>query len=367
MKMLGGGEKKSSETRDTSKLMTPLGNSSADATVGQKTETSEIGNQKTSEEHLPVKPPVQPSATDAQQYFPQVVKPTVRILPPSSLQKSADERRDDGNHTAQTSFEKNKYSFEISGLTHVFDAGTEHEFKIFDNFNLKVEDLPNVSEVVSIMGGSGCGKSCILKMAAGLMTPQQGDIRILGKHIDVYKSVPMVFQSYSSFKWMTVIDNVALPMILKGVPETEAKDKAMETLKLVGLEEHATKYAKASVLSGGQLQRVSIARCLTSGSPVFFLDEATGALDIKMKREIQDLIIKIASETEHTIINVTHSLEEALYISNKIFVLKPNPCTIYKEMDINYGNRERGRWIFDSDTYRNYSRTLSSILDEVCK
>ena len=367
MKMLGGGEKKSSETRDTSKLMTPLGSSSADATVGQKTENSEIGNQKTSEGHLPVKPPVQPSATDAQQYFPKVVKPTVRILPPSSLQKSEDERRDGGNHTAQTSFEKNKYSFEISGLTHVFDAGTEHEFKIFDNFNLKVEDLPNVSEVVSIMGGSGCGKSCILKMAAGLMTPQQGDIRILGKHIDVYKSVPMVFQSYSSFKWMTVIDNVALPMIIKGVPETEAKDKAMETLKLVGLEEHATKYAKASVLSGGQLQRVSIARCLTSGSPVFFLDEATGALDIKMKREIQDLIIKIASETEHTIINVTHSLEEALYISNKIFVLKPNPCTIYKEMDINYGNRERGRWIFDSDTYRNYSRTLSSILDEVCK
>lgn len=260
-----------------------------------------------------------------------------------------------------------RYAFEINHLTHTFDEGTEHEFKIFDNFTLKVEDKPNISEVVSIMGGSGCGKSCLLKMAAGLMTPQSGEIKIHGQHIDEYKSVPMVFQSYSSFKWMTVIDNVTLPMVLKGMDKKYARELAMEALKLVGLEEHATKYAKSSVLSGGQLQRVSIARCLTSGSEVFFLDEATGALDIKMKREIQDLIIKIASETEHTIINVTHSLEEALYISNKIFILQPNPCTIYKEMDINYGNYPRGRWIFETEEYRNYNRELGIILDNVCK
>jgi ABC-type nitrate/sulfonate/bicarbonate transport system ATPase subunit len=166
---------------------------------------------------------------------------------------------------------------------------------------------------------------------------------------------------------MTVIDNVALPMVLKGMDKKEAREKAMETLKLVGLEEHASKYANASKLSGGQLQRVSIARCITSGSRVFFLDEATGALDIKMKRDIQDLIIKIASETEHTIINVTHSLEEALYISDKIFILKPNPCIIYEEMDIDYGSEKRGRWIFDSQKYREFSKHLSASLDEVCK
>ena len=260
-----------------------------------------------------------------------------------------------------------RYSFEIDHLTHVFDEGTEHEFKIFDDFSLKVEDKPVISEVVSIMGGSGCGKSCLLKMSAGLMTPQKGDIRIFGQHINEYKSVPMVFQSYSSFHWMTVIDNVALPMVLKGIDKKEAREKAMETLKLVGLEEHARKYANASKLSGGQLQRVSIARCLTSNNKVFFLDEATGALDIKMKREIQDLIIKIAEETEHTIINVTHSLEEALYISNKIFILKPNPCTIFEEMDIDYGSEKRGRWIFDSQKYREFSKHLSASLDEVCK
>ena len=283
----------------------------------------------------------------------------------TSFQGSSDENQ--MQPSANGGSDGKRYSFEINHLTHTFDEGTEHEFKIFDDFTLKVEDKPNVSEVVSIMGGSGCGKSCLLKMAAGLMTPQSGEIKIHGQHIDEYKSVPMVFQSYSSFKWMTVIDNVTLPMVLKGMDKKYARELAMEALKLVGLEEHATKYAKSSVLSGGQLQRVSIARCLTSGSEVFFLDEATGALDIKMKREIQDLIIKIASETEHTIINVTHSLEEALYISNKIFILQPNPCSIYIVMDINYGNYPRGRWIFETEEYRNYNRELGIILDNVCK
>lgn len=260
-----------------------------------------------------------------------------------------------------------KFSLAIENLNHTFDEGTEHEFRIFENFTLRVEDVPGKSEVVTLMGGSGCGKSCILRMAAGLMTPQHGDIRIHGRHIDEYKSVPMVFQSYSSFEWMTVLDNVALPMILKGTPKKEAREKAYGILSLVGMQEQASKYAKGSMLSGGQLQRVSIARCLASDSPVFFLDEATGALDIKMKREIQDLIIKIASETEHTIVNVTHSVEEALYISDSIFVLKPNPCTIFKEMEINYGDNPRGRWIFETERYRSFSKELGSALDEVCK
>lgn len=273
---------------------------------------------------------------------------------------------DDRNQDLEKVNEPN-YAIDIRNLNHTFDVGTEHEFKIFENFTLQVEDIPKKSEVITLMGGSGCGKSCILRMAAGLMVPQDGDIRIHGKHIDEYHSVPMVFQSYSSFEWMSVLDNVALPMVIRGIGKKEARERAMETLSLVGLTEHATKYAKASVLSGGQLQRVSIARCLASENPVFFLDEATGALDIKMKREIQDLIIKIASETEHTIVNVTHSPEEALYISDRIIILKPNPCTIYKTMDITYGDIQRNRQIFETDRYREYSRELGSTLDEVCK
>lgn len=261
------------------------------------------------------------------------------------------------------------YALKIEHLTHTFDKGTEHEYNIFNDFSLYVSNRPNKSEIISIMGGSGCGKSCLLRMAAGLLTPQQGEFSIHGQTIKEYKSVPMVFQLYSLYEWMTVLENVARPLIIKGVPKKEANEKAMEMVKLVGLEQHATKFAKSSVLSGGQLQRVSIARCLASGSKVFFLDEATGALDIKMKREIQDLILKICHQNniETTIINVTHSVEEALYISDKIIVLAPNPCTIVKEFDIDYGDAERGRWIFDTETYKYYAKNLNNLLDEVCK
>lgn len=272
----------------------------------------------------------------------------------------------DINKTQDNPHEDN--AFVIENLSHIFDKDTKHEYKIFDKFNLTIPNVNGKSEIVSIMGGSGCGKSCLLRMAAGLIKPQKGKIYISGKTIEEYKSVPMVFQSYSSYEWMTVLDNVALPLIINGVNKKEANERAMEIIKIVGLEQHATKYAKSSVLSGGQLQRVSIARCLASNSNVFFLDEATGALDIKMKREIQDLILNICynSGIEKTIINVTHSVEEALYISDKIIILKPNPCTIVEEMNIDYGNNKRGRWIFDSDKYKEYSRHLNNILDKVC-
>lgn len=257
---------------------------------------------------------------------------------------------------------------EIKGLTHTFDKGTPFEYNLFDNFSLSVEDAPNRGEVISLMGGSGCGKSCILKVIAGLMTPQSGEILIHGKSLKEYGNVPMVFQAYSNYEWMTVVDNVALPMILKGMDKKEAREKAMDIIKLVGLEQHAYKYAKSSTLSGGQLQRISIARCLANNSKVFLLDEATGALDIKMKREIQDLILKLCYESEYqpTILNVTHSIDEALYLSNKIVVLKPNPCTIYKIMDIDYGMKRDGT-IFETPQYNAYSKELTKTLDEACK
>lgn len=257
---------------------------------------------------------------------------------------------------------------EISGLSHTFDKGGKNEFKLFDNFNFVVEDAPKRGEVISFMGGSGCGKSCILKVIAGLMVPDSGKVLIHGKPLKEYGNVPMVFQAYSNFRWMTVLENVALPMILKGVPKDLANKKAMEIIRLVGLEPHAMKYAKASNLSGGQLQRISIARCLADDSRVFLLDEATGALDIKMKREIQDLILKLCYESDYepTILNVTHSVEEALYISNRIVVLKPNPCTIHKVMDIEYGCK-RDQSVLESQKFSEYSKELTKALDEVCK
>lgn len=259
----------------------------------------------------------------------------------------------------------------LSNINQVFDAGTPNEYQLFKDFSLSIPDFLGKGQMISLMGGSGCGKSCILRVIAGLMPVQSGDISIYCKTPKEYGHIPMVFQQYSNYEWMSVIDNVALPMILKGVPKKEAREKAMDLLKLVGLEEHANKYAKNTTLSGGQLQRISIARCLASGSQIILLDEATGALDIKMKREIQDLLLKIYydSEFDPTVISVTHSIEEALYISNRIIVLKANPCTIHKVIDIDYNegvNGRRGPWVFNSPTYAEYTKELTKTLDEVC-
>lgn len=258
----------------------------------------------------------------------------------------------------------------LSELKHTFDKGTKNEYTLFDGFNLNVDDIEDKPQVISIMGGSGCGKSCLLRIIAGLMKIDSGSVLIYGKPLKEYGHIPMVFQAYSNYEWMTVLENISLPMILKGTPKKEANERAMELIRLVGLEEHATKYAKNTTLSGGQLQRISIARCLASGSQIMLLDEATGALDIKMKREIQDLVLKICRESkvDMTILNVTHSIEEAAYISNKVVVLNANPCTIYTTMDIDYGEKDglRGQWVFETPEFSNYSKALSSALDCVC-
>ena len=261
---------------------------------------------------------------------------------------------------------------DLVNLNHTFNPGTKVEYTLFKDFNLSIPDFENKGQMISIMGSSGCGKSCILRVIAGLMEVQQGDVLVYGKPLKEYGNIPMVFQQYSNYEWMSVLDNVALPMRLKGVPKKEAHEKAMDIIKLVGLEEHATKYAKNTILSGGQLQRISIARCLASGSQIILLDEATGALDIKMKKEIQDLMLKIYYESDFdpTIINVTHSVDEALYISNRIVILRANPCTIHKVMDIEYDEKTHGRrngWVQQSAQFASYAEELKQTLDEICK
>lgn len=260
----------------------------------------------------------------------------------------------------------------VNSLRQVFNENTEKEYRLFDNFSLTVPDFHNEGQLISIMGGSGCGKSYLLRVIAGLNTVQSGEILIHGKPFHEYGHIPMVFQQYSSYEWMTVLDNVALPMVLKGVPKKEARKRAMEILCSFGLCEHAEKYAKPGVLSGGQLQRVSVARCIATDSQILLLDEATGALDIRMKREVQDMLLNLFYDLNRdmTILNVTHSVEEALYTSNRIIILQAKPCRIFKTMDIKYPgesvNNKRGKWIFNTDEYVRYSRELTAALDEAC-
>jgi len=277
------------------------------------------------------------------------------------------------NDLSKTSKETNDLVnvIDIKNITQIFNKGEKNEYKLFEDFNLSINDIPETGQLVSIMGASGCGKSRLVRAICGLDTVQSGDIHVYGKSLKEYKhNIPMVFQTYSNYEWMTVLENVMLPMKLQGIEKKKAKEIALELLSIVGLSEHADKYPHK--LSGGQQQRVSIARSLACNSQIMVFDEATGALDIKMKREVQNVILKIFydSPVDPTILNITHSIEEAAYISNHVIILQPNPCKVYKEIRIHYDGeetRKRGEWIFETQQYADYVREITQAMDAVCR
>jgi NitT/TauT family transport system ATP-binding protein len=138
----------------------------------------------------------------------------------------------------------------LKNINLAFDTKAGEKFVLFDNFNLDIPDFTSEKQFISIMGQSGCGKSTILNIISGLMKPDSGSVQIYGKEIGVNDSVPMIFQNYSSYPWLTVLDNVALPLKLKGIGKEERYEKSMELLKVVGLNGQEQKWTNK--LSGGQ-------------------------------------------------------------------------------------------------------------------
>lgn len=243
------------------------------------------------------------------------------------------------------------------------------EFKLFDNFNLDIKDFKGVGQFISIMGGSGCGKSQLLKIISGLNKPTSGSVKIYGKEQTDNDSIPMTFQQYSSFPWMTVLENVALPLKMRGVPKKEREEQAYNMLKIVGLEGQENKWAQYPILSGGQLQRVSLARNLVFSSQILLLDEATGALDIKSKRDMQDTLLDVYynAKLDPTIISVTHSIEEAVYLSNRVYILTANPCTIHSIIDIDFGEQfpRRCPEIRQTTKFSEYVKQIETIMNDI--
>ncbi len=210
---------------------------------------------------------------------------------------------------------------------------------LFDNFNFDVKDVKGEGQFVALLGKSGCGKSTILRYIAGLQEPTAGDIYIYGKKKTEEDRVPMIFQQYTSFPWKSVIGNVALPLIIKNVNKSEAYDRAREMIGVVGLIGHENKWARTPLLSGGQLQRVAIARSLIVNPQILLLDEPFSGLDIKNKAELQNILLNLYYNPtiDVTFIMVTHDIREAVYLANRLFIMKTDPAEIYKEYIIEFG------------------------------
>ncbi len=220
---------------------------------------------------------------------------------------------------------------ELKGISQSYDGGKNW---IIQDLDFLIEDIPQQGQFVVILGMSGCGKSTILRYIAGLQNPTKGTVKIKGKTVDESQRVSMVFQQYSSLPWMTVLDNVGLALRYQGVRKAERDARAMEIIHLVGLDGHQNKYAQYPTLSGGQLQRVAIARSLLANPEILLMDEPFGALDIRTRLQMQDLLTSIWHKFQSTIIFVTHDIAEAVYLADDIYIMKAQPSNFVEHIDV---------------------------------
>jgi NitT/TauT family transport system ATP-binding protein len=239
---------------------------------------------------------------------------------------------------------------------------------VFKDFNLDIKDIKDRGQFITLMGKSGCGKSTLLRYISGLQEPTSGEVYIYGKKRTSKDRIPMVFQQYTSFEWKTVLQNVALPLILKGVPKSEANEKAMEMIKIVGLAGHEDKWAKYPILSGGQLQRVAIARNLVVNPQILLMDEPFGALDTITRKQIQLFLRSIFehAKLDPTVIFVTHSESEAVFLSSDIYILDSGPANIrhYFKIDLPLVRDDSVRY---STEFTEYVNKLGSLLEDLKK
>ncbi len=222
---------------------------------------------------------------------------------------------------------------ELKNVGKTFVSPEGKEFHAIKNVNLAIKDEPGKGEFRVFLGPSGCGKSTILSIVAGLLEPTTGDALLRGKPItSPGPDRGMVFQSYSSYPWLTVLDNVAFGLELRGVARDERERVARTWIKRVGLEGSERKYPKQ--LSGGMRQRVAIARTLAVKPQIILMDEPFGALDVQTRLGMQNLINELWEEIEGTILFVTHDIAEAVYLADRIHVLSTGPGTIVDEIDV---------------------------------
>jgi NitT/TauT family transport system ATP-binding protein len=203
--------------------------------------------------------------------------------------------------------------------------GDAENLMALNNVDLSVEK----GEFISLLGASGCGKTTLLRIIAGLISPDVGEVVVAGDKVaGPRRDLCMVFQNFALLPWRNVLDNVAFPLELDGVSKKERYEIASKYISLVGLVRFARHYPHE--LSGGMQQRVGIARALTRSPSVLLMDEPFAALDEQTRETMQDDLLKIWAETKSTIIFVTHSIDEALTLSDRIVVFKSRPGSIRK-------------------------------------
>ncbi len=230
-----------------------------------------------------------------------------------------------------------------------------------------VQALKNVTldiksgELMSVLGPSGCGKTTLLNIVAGFLAPTEGQVRLNDNVVTgPAQERGMVFQQGALFEWMNVRENVAFGPKMNGVPKSKSDPNVDHLLEVVGLQDFKEKAIYE--LSGGMQQRVALARCLANDPDVILMDEPLGALDALTREKMQGLVLKLWKETGKTIILITHSVEEALLLGERLLVMAPRPGRIHKEYQLPFAELGVGADLREVKKHADYNTTREEIL-----
>lgn len=231
---------------------------------------------------------------------------------------------------------ESSFVIDIRGATKVFNPGKSNQVEALAEIDLSV----GPGEFITLIGPSGCGKSTLLRLIASLISPSTGSVEVNAKPAEqarLDRDYGMAFQTAGLFDWRTVAKNIELPLELMGWSKGDRRRRAGEMLELVKLSDFAKHHP--SELSGGMQQRVAIARALSFSPSLLLMDEPFGALDEMTREHMQDELLRIWKETGTTVVFVTHSIPEAVYLSTRVVVMSPRPGGIASVIGVDLGDR----------------------------
>jgi ABC-type nitrate/sulfonate/bicarbonate transport system ATPase subunit len=233
---------------------------------------------------------------------------------------------------------RSKTKITLRHVSRTFTGPRGERIEALRDVNLEIEDAfsaegRDIGEFRVLLGPSGCGKSTVLRLIAGLDRPDSGEVRVNGQPVSgPGRDRGMVFQKYTSFPWLTVEENIGYGLKINGVGAEERRRVVAELIEAVGLRGFEKAYPHT--LSGGMQQRVAIARTLALRPQVILMDEPFGALDAQTRAAMQELLLKIWEESSSTILFVTHDVDEAIYLGDRIYVMSARPGTIMEEIAV---------------------------------
>ncbi|MGB5558147.1 MAG: ABC transporter ATP-binding protein [Paracoccaceae bacterium] len=248
----------------------------------------------------------------------------------------------------------------IQNISMRFDLPNGSSVQALKNVSLDLKE----GELMSVLGPSGCGKTTLLNILAGFLAPTEGKVVLNGEKVrGPGPDRGMVFQQGALFEWMSVRHNVEFGPRMKGMAKAERDKITNHLLETVGLREFKDKAVYE--LSGGMQQRVALARCLANDPEVILMDEPLGALDALTREKMQGLVLKLWKETGKTVILITHSVEEALLLGERLVVMAPRPGRIHKEYRLPFAERGVDADLREVKKSEGFSKTRDEILSMI--